>query len=95
MTTKIHSAVIYEGSGQENSGWIYVRTVRVKRLKDDDVSVTLQGSGYLRETRLRMPPDLARAVAHAILTVEEPPASEIAFNLEEVEQEKGKDDEKS
>ena len=82
MAVTIRTAITYDKSRNENSGHTDVEKVSIRRWRDDCI-ITLQGSGRLGKTELRLPPALARAVAHSILTVSEAetPAETVSFGV--------------
>ena len=60
MAVTIRTAITYDKSRNENSGHTDVEKVSIRRWRDDCI-ITLQGSGRLGKTELRLPPALARA----------------------------------
>ncbi len=87
MPSRVHTAITHEESGETNSGFVNADKVTNLRKQGQpgqpDVLcvITLEGKGPLRRIQLQLRPDLARAMAQAILLVERPPASELSFNL--------------
>ena len=81
---EVDSSIIYEDSGQTNTGFIWVKKVTVGQYAaGEKIGVWLRGAGKLKESELIMPKNMAHAIAHAILAVEQPLAPEISFNIEE------------